>query len=459
MVWVPLTHSRVTYLLKNPLYTGAYVWGRTRFRPTLSSGGGRKRSQRLQAHDQWHTLRFDSHPAYLSWQEYLVNLQRLQDNDVKYHSAHGHGAPRGGEGMLQGLCLCGLCGRRMKTHHRSRNNTVYVCCRRLEGGKKCWTVVAWRIDQKVIELFLSAVAPPELELSLAVLEEVESQAAEVDRQWKLRLERARYEAARAERQYHAVEPENRIVVRTLETRWNQKLQELLQVEREYEQTRRARKLDLSEQDRAAIAALSKDLPQVFHAPTTTTAERKQLLRLLIEDVVLTPVSQPERATQIRILWKTGTVIQISVPRPANSQPDQTQPEVVEQIRELSAKYLSYAQIAQELNQRKLQTGKGHDFTRRAVGVICRRRNLTGSRSRGTGCGPQPTEERDAQGRYSLRGLALRYGVPLHRVRYWMARHVLTAHRDTADGPYWVTLTAEVEERIAQALRNGYSSRH
>ena len=369
MVWVRLNHSRVIHVLKNPLYTGAYVWGRRRSRRTLAAGGVGKRSPVQNTHDQWHTLRFDSHPAYLSWQEYLVNLQRLQDNDVQHHNAHGHGAPRSGEGMLQGLCLCGLCGRRMKTQHRRIHNTVYVCCRRPDGGKKCWTVAAWRIDEKVIELFLSAVAPPELELSLAVLQEVESQSAEVDRQWKLRLERARYEAARAERQYHAVEPENRIVVRTLETRWNQKLQELLQVEREYEETRRALKLDLSEQDRNAILALSKDLPKVFHAPTTTQAERKQLLRLLIEDIVLCRVSQPERTTQIRILWKTGTVTEVSVPRPASGQPGQTPPEVTEQIRELSAKSLSYAQIADQLNQRNLKTGRGQVFTARGVGVI------------------------------------------------------------------------------------------
>ena len=280
-------------------------------------------------------------------------MQRLQDNDAKQHGAAGHGAPRKGEAILQGLCLCGVCGRRMKTLHRGEKHTVYQCGQWFNGGKKCWTTTAWRVDEKVKELFLAAVAPAELELSLAVVQEVERQAAEVERQWKLRLERARYEAARAERQYHAVEPENRIVVRTLEARWNQKLQELLSVECEYEEARRALKLDLSDEDKRSILNLSKDLSLVFDAQTTTAAERKQLLRLLVEDIVLTPVSTPQRATQIRILWKTGTITEVEVPRPAHVQLGKTPAAVVEKIRELYEKALSHEQIAQELNRQNL----------------------------------------------------------------------------------------------------------
>lgn len=457
MHWRPLTHARVLGVLKNPLYTGAYVWGRRKQRRTLTEGGVRKRAQTLNAREQWHILRYDSHPAYLTWQEHLVNLQRLADNDVKQHGAHGHGAPRKGEALLQGLCLCGVCGRRMRTLHRDGKNTVYQCGQWMDAGKKCWTATAWRIDEPVKELFLSAVTPPELELSLAVLQEVERQSAEVERQWKLRLERARYEAARAERQYHAVEPENRIVVRTLEARWNQKLQELLAIECEYEEARRVLKLDLSDEDKRSILNLSKDLSQVFDSQTTTAAERKQLLRLLVEDIVLTPVSTPQRATQIRILWKTGTITEVQVPRPAHVQLGKTPATVVEKIRELYAKALSHEQIAQELNQQNLKTGRGRAFTPRTVWLIGRRYGLASSQqTRAQSRRRQPTPDRDEQGRFSVRGLAAHYHVPPHRVRYWIARHVLTPHRDEPGGPFWFDLTPEVEARIAVALRDGYS---
>lgn len=456
--WLRLTHARVLVVLKNPLYTGAYVWGRRRQRRTLTQGGVRKRCQTVSAREQWHILRFDSHPAYLTWQEHLVNLQRLQDNDAKQHGAHGHGAPRRGEAILQGLCLCGVCGRRMRTVRRDsdKKHTAYECGQWMNGGKKCWTVTAWRIDEKVKELFLAAMAPPELELSLAVLQEVERQTAEVERQWKLRLERARYEAARAERQYHAVEPENRIVVRTLEARWNQKLQELVTVECEYEETRRTLKLDLSDADKRSILNLSKDLALVFDAPTTTAAERKQLLRMLVEDIVLTPLSTPQRVTQIKILWKTGTITEVCVPRPATGHSSKTPAAVLAKIQELNQKGRSHAQIAEELNRQNFKTARGRSFCARSVSPIVRHYGLISVQKTGARSGRQRTPDRDEQGRFSLWGLAAHYKVPLHRVRYWIAREVLAPQRNEPSGPFWVDLTPEVQARIALALRDGYS---
>lgn len=453
-----LTHARTISILTNPLYTGAYVWGRRRQRRGLVEGTARNRRETLVAREQWHSLRFDSHPAYISWQDYLVNLQRLQDNDAKCHGSHGHGAPRNGEALLQGLALCGRCGRRMKTIHHSAQQTVYECSRRMDAEKTCWSTMAWRIDAKVTELFLAAVTPPELELSLAVLKEVEHQAAEVDKQWKLRLERARYEAARAERQYHAVEPENRIVVRTLESRWNQKLQELLQVEREYEEARRAHKLDLSPDDKLAIGALSKDLPAVFHAETTTAAERKQLLRFLIEDIVLLPVEEPRRETQIRILWKTGAITEATAPRPTSGELLRTPKEVIAAVEQGVEQGRSNAQIADDLNLRHLKSGRGHPFTESVVSNIRHDNHIVSKRANGADGKQQPTPLRDARGRYSVPGLAAQYHVTIHVVRYWILRKVLTPQRDYPGGPFWFELTSEAQSSIAKALQTGYGSR-
>ena len=459
MRFCKLTHSRTLTILRNPLYTGAYVWGRRRERRALADGVVHKRREVLAAREEWHSLRLDSHPAYLTWQEYLVNQQRLQDNDAKRHSDHGHGAPRNGEALLQGLALCGLCGRRMKTYYRSAQQTVYECSRRMDAEKTCWSTMARRLDEKVTEVFLSAVVPPELELSLAVLKEVERQAAQVDQQWKLRLERARYQAARAERQYHAVEPENRVVARTLETRWNQKLQELLQVEREHEEARRAHKLDLSDDDKRAILTLSKDLPKVWNAETTTTAERKQLLRLLIQDIVLLPVETPHRATQIRILWKTGAITEVTASRPTSVEQCKTPPAVVTVVREHVAQGKSNAQIAQELNQSKLKSGRGHDFTESTIRNLRHDYRIRGRRPVGQDGRRQPTPHQDERGRYSVPGLAAHYHVTIHVVRYWLLRGVLIPQRDCPGGPFWFELTPDVKACIAEALRTGYGSRN
>ena len=458
MAWKKLTHARTLLILKNPLYSGAYVWGRRRERRTLKDGALHKRVETLVAREQWHTLRLDFHPGYISWQEYLVNLQRLQDNDVNQRGAHGHGAPRQGAALLQGLVLCGVCSRRMKTYYHDGKQTVYDCSRRRDGEKACWSTPAGRIDQKVTEVFLAAVAPAELDLSLAVLKETERQSAEVDRQWKLRLERARYEATRTERQYHAVEPENRIVARTLETRWNQKLQELLQVEAEYEQARRVHKLDLSDEDKRAILALSKDLSKVWCADSTTVAERKQLLRLLIEDIVLLPVETPERLCQIRILWKTGAITEAVVPRPGRGEHCKTPPEVVTVIRAQAEAGITDAKIAVSLNRQGLKSGQGCAFTHRTVSGIRQIYRIPSKRPRGENKNCSPAPPRDERGRYSVHGLAAHYGVTSHMVRYWIERHVLTPQLDSPGGPFWFELTPEVQAGISEAMRAGYGPR-
>lgn len=453
--WRKLTRIRVLCVLKSPIYAGAYAWGRRRERAVLQDGQPRKRREILAARESWHTLRLDNHPGYISWPEYMSILQRLEENCPTQQGQPGHGAVRCGQALLQGLVLCGRCGRRMLVAYRDKGKPVYECKPQEQIERRCWGTAAGRIDQIVASTFLDSMTPVELDLSLAVLKEVEQQTARLDEQWKLRLERARYEAARAERQYQAVEPENRIVARTLETRWNQKLQELLVVEREYEEARRVHKLDLTEQDKRTIRALSKDLPAVWNAGTTTDADRKQLLRLVIQDVVLVPIESPQRSTQIRILWKTGAVSEVCIERPNKGESGRTSPEVISVIREQVAQGKSSLEIVDELNRRKLTNRLGHSYTRIAVNHIRFSHGIVGYRPKGV---PQHvTAERDEKGRYSIRGLCARYRVSHHRVRYWIERGLLHAEQDFPSAPFWFELTPEVEMRIANALRTGYGS--
>lgn len=387
-----------------------------------------------------------------------MNLQRLADNDPKRHAAHGHGAPRRGEALMQGLLLCGRCGRRMRTLVHGAAGPTYECSRRHDGEKTCWSTMARRIDDKVVETFLSAVVPSELKLALAVVAEVERQTEQVNKQWKLRLERARYEAARAERQYQAVEPENRVVARTLETRWNHKLQELLAVEREMEQAKSAQRLDLSDEDRAAILTLAGDLPKVFHAPTTTATERKQLLRMLIADIVLTPLESPQRTTQIRILWKTGTITEVTAPRPTSVEQCKTDPQVVALVRQRVAQGQSNQQIAMELSRRELKTGRGHPFTESVLRNLRHDYRIKGPAIRDADGRRAPTPLCDQRGLYSVPGLAAHYQVTTHVVRYWISLQILTPQRDYPGGPFWFDLTLDAQDRIAEALRRGYTLR-
>lgn len=451
--WHSLDVPRALCVLRNPVYAGAYAWGRNRERRVLVEGVVRRKHQALKAREQWYAFLRDAHPAYIRWEEHLENLRRIEDNAVRGAHVHGRGAPRGGQALLQGLVLCGKCGRRMNPVYPVADAPSYQCSRRMYGEGNCWSTVAHRIDEKLVQTVLCAFAPPELDLSLAVLKQVERQTADVDRQWKLRLERVRYEVQRAERQYNAVEPENRVVARTLETRWNQKLEELARVEREYEQARSARKLELSDKDKKKILALAGDLPRLWNAPTTTHADKKRILRLLIQEVVLSPVDVPQRATRIRILWKTGAITELSTPRPTLAQSRLTSTQALVAIRQLARRKRTDQQIAEELNRRGIQSGLRRPFNRASVATLRQRHGIASGRS--PGGGSQPVPERDAQGRYSLRGLTSQFGVTAPMVRYWVKRGLLTPEPRQGTGPFWFEMKPELEALLAKAQRQGY----
>jgi len=452
MQWKRLTPARVLAILHSPFYAGAYAYGRRQSSRVMEGDRVRRKVKTVLLRDEWHVLLHDAHPGYITWQDHLENLRRLDENVNKPKQQARGGAPRDGELLLSGLVLCGRCGRRMRPDYRNAASPGYTCSRQHEAEGQCWSTVGRRVDEKISELFLAELSPAELDLSLAVASEVERQADDVDRQWKLRLERAHYEAERARRQYDAVEPENRVVARTLETRWNDRLQELADVEREYEQARTARKLELSPDDKKAIRALARDLPRVWHAATTTSAERKQLLRLLIQDVALSPIDVPERSTQIEILWKTGATTKVCVPRPNGREAHKTPEKILEVIRRFVRRRLTDTEIAAELNKRRLVSGRGRRFSKTSVHSVRQRYGIASVHPGGAGT---KTPDRDDDGRFSVRGLATHFGVTKPIVRTWVRSGLIEPQQDFKGGPQWFVLTPEIESRIQRVCERGY----
>jgi hypothetical protein len=308
-------------------------------------------------------------------------------------------------------------------YQSSRTGSIGYVCQSLTvrsgAGHLCWTVSGRALDDAVAQVFLDALDVPDIELSLAVARETERQAQELTHQWVLRRERLAYEARLAERRYKAVDPDNRVIARTLEREWNDKLKELEQLETDYQAARRAHKLDLSEADRALILTLAQDLPRVWSAPTTTHAERKNLLRILVKEVVLTPIETPARSTRIQVVWKTGAVTEATVPRPRTHMPMEARPEVVERIRALVAEGKSDAEIAGDLNQRGLRTLQDRAWNwssvyfTRASAAIKRTPAQRGRR--------RPSPLRRSDGLYSIRGVAAELGVSVAAVQSWVKR--------------------------------------
>ena len=453
--WKAARYHRVLQILQNPLYSGAYVYGRRQSRRALVEGEVHRRRTTALPVESWQICLHDHHPAYVSWDEFMANQKKLGDNWTRGRTREPEvrGAAREGKALLQGLVLCGLCGQRMYTRYFGTKQLANYLCR---GGKykdgvaltECWIVSSKSLDEAVGSLFLSVIQPEEIDLSLAVTRDAERQAGEIERQWKLQLEHARYAAQLAERRYKAVDPDYRPVARTLEREWNEKLEELGRLEREYEAVRQREKVVLSDEDRQALLTLARDLPKVWHAPTTTMAERKNLLRMLIREVAISPIDIPERATRVQVLWVTGATTEITVPRPGPGSAMRTPDASVQAIRAMYDKGLTDAAIAAEMNRRKLPSGWRRTWTVASVAWVRKQNDMPKQLGGGTKYLPLKRED----GMYSVKGVADLLEMPVPRVWAWVRQgHLSPAEGGGTGKPLWFRLEPADVERL-RALR-------
>jgi DNA invertase Pin-like site-specific DNA recombinase len=453
LVWGRLTSGRVLSILHNPFYAGAYVYGRTVTRTQVLPGEAPRikgRTRQLKR-DDWPIVLLDAHPGYITWEQFRHHQQQLDDNRT-WRPEDRRGAVREGAAMLQGLVLCGRCGRRISVRYLQDGLTPLYECNQAHtqhAAPTCQTMRGDTIDAAVTQRFLEAIQPAQLEVSLAALDQIEARARQLEHQWQLRRERAQYEIDLARRRYGAVEPENRLVARALEREWNAKLAHLEQLEREYTawSTRAIR--PVSPEERQRILALAQDVPAVWYAPTTTNTERKQLLRCLVRDVTLT---RRDKTITIALRWQTGALTTFDIPRLRRSwEVRQTDPHAVARIRELAPQQTDQ-QIAACLNAEGLQAGLGGLFTPSKVGWIRWAYAIaTGCPERPKAC---PTGQR-GDGRYSAQKAAEVLNVHVSTISEWCKQGRLDGLRATPMGPRWITLTPE----IITALRPPTRRRH
>ncbi len=285
--WRRPTRESVTTILTHPLYAGTYGYGFRQIDPRRKNPEKRGSGRVVMEPQNYHALIPGHCPAYITVERYERNQRRLAENRAH---AESKGVPRDGPSLLGGLIFCGRCGHRMSIHYSGRQRTLrYVCVNAKINceGPQCQCLAGKPVDDLVAAQVLKALEPASLELSLSAAGELQKERERLDRNWKQRVERARYDAERAERQYRVVEPENRLVARELERRWEAELKALKEVEQEYARFRQTHPVTLSTEEREAIRSLSKNLPALWHASTTTSADRQRIVRLLLERAVVT----------------------------------------------------------------------------------------------------------------------------------------------------------------------------
>jgi hypothetical protein len=321
IIWGRLTHSRVLGILKNPSYAGMYVFGRYQYRREISSQGEVHKRIHAVAMPDWRVSLKEHHEGYITLEEFFKNQERLEKNRTNGEEMVLAGPAREGLALLQGLLLCGHCGRALTVRYLG-NGGIYPCYQcnwlRREGlaSRDCMSFRCDQLDAAIAEEVLKALQPAELELALAALEELESRDQTLLRQWQMRLERAEYEAALAERRYQEVDPSQRLVASTLERRWNEALLHVEDLKKQAAEFQRQEARVSTPEQKAKVLTLAKDLPRVWHAPTTQAKDRKRMLRLLIKD---TTVGKPSHPKQLwaHLRWQGGACTSLSMQLPPN----------------------------------------------------------------------------------------------------------------------------------------------
>lgn len=459
VVWDRATSSTVAAILHNPAYAGAYVYGKSIRDPVRAKPGLPGTGIVRVPIDRWAVLLHDRYPAYISWDQFMANQARLEANQNSYKRGHP-GAARRGQALLQGIAICARCGAHMQLHYSGPSGEfpVYVCFQAAQRGteERCQEVRALGLDDEIEHIVLEALAPDKLAIAVATMAEVEHEEAALQRQWQLRLERVRYEAERARRQYDAVEPENRLVARSLEAQWEDKLRAVEQLHREYESWRRRQRLTLSQEDRDQILALAQDLPRVWTAPTTTSADRKQLLRLLVDTVLLDNHRLVGR-TWFQINWCTGATTEHWRVRRVRGYFDYANLEQLEtRIRELHGAKLMDAGIAKVLNDEGFRTSHGQRFNGPLVHLLRKRWNLPTWNP----TGPNPSRWPD--GTYSVAAAAALLDVYPGTIWHWLRQGVLTGYQLGTGTPWHINLgprdLAHVHARLQRTRKPKRSRR-
>jgi hypothetical protein len=382
--------------------------------------------------DQWLVLLKARYPAYISWEQYEANLARLKSNQLR---ADEVGPVRNGAALLSGLVVCAKCGCRMTVRYSSHNNyQTYVCTRAMSdyGGSVCQTISGRALDKYLSEQVLEALAPAPLELSLEVAKNLERERQEVRKLWEQRLERAFYEVERTARQYRLVEPENRLVARQLEREWEEKLQYHKKLEEEWNRAERNQPRMLSTAEEEAIRRLAEDIPSLWSAAATTDADRKEILRQVIERVVLDVRGQSE-VVQISVEWKGGIRTTCEMVKPVAKQEQLTYyPQLCERIRALASEGLRAATIAERLNDEGFQPPKRRKvFNREGVLRIMHRLGI--ARIQRHSCARPALNDNE----WLLADLALQISMPAITLHSWVKRGWVKSRKETGPNGRWI----------------------
>jgi DNA invertase Pin-like site-specific DNA recombinase len=446
--WIAASYTAIHHILTNPVYAGAYVYGKTKHERYVDEEGNLKKRSRHLPIGEWAVLLPDHHPGFIDWATFQANQERI-DSNTRPEPHQGGGAMREGSALLQGLATCGNCGRRLRTHYLGRASSPgYHCAGKdiVQGrGVYCLNVGGVAIDSAVAKAFLEAVTPAAMEATIEALRQLQANQDAALSQWRLEVERARYEAERAERRYRTVDPENRRVARGLESDWENRLRDLSTAEAELRRREQQQPRVCTQEQLARVRAFGSDLELVWGAPTTTDRDRKELLRTLLEEVILT-VNKSEHTAHLTLRWRGGTItpLDVGLPRRAPSGL-RTEEDTIELIRRLATHY-SDDTIAGILNRQGRKSATGERFTAIHVGGLRRYRKIPRF---------QPPAEPPSGELVNIRQAAKILGLAPSTLHRCLNDGFIAGEQLTPGAPWRIRMTEDLRARFVEEAPVGY----
>jgi DNA invertase Pin-like site-specific DNA recombinase len=443
LIWRRANKITLRNMLIHPLYAGAYVYGRRGRRKGCTGGRGLY----WKPEQQWLVLLRDRMPAYISWEQYQANLEQLQQNrslgTAKCSVRHG-------SALLAGLVMCGRCGRRLATSYGGKLCLPRYDCKaaaNLYGEPRCQSLAAAALDAEVVRLTLLALEPSALDVSLQVANDLQAQHDASEKLWQQRIERAQYEADRARRQYDAVEPENRLVARTVEAEWEKKLQAHREVVAQHESFLRDQPRLLSAEEQQQIRALADNLPALWNAPTTTDEDRKTILRQVIEKVVV-HVEDDTEWVEARIHWIGGTQTYTRLRRPvARIEQLSNFAAIRDGIVQLHDAGWHARQIAARLNEQGLRNFSGGPFTSQSI------RTWINRYGKGSPIKCHNAADTPQDGEWFLADLARKIDVNPTTIRRWIKDGRMTGRQQRTGLRAWIVRATESDLKNLMAFRS------
>jgi DNA invertase Pin-like site-specific DNA recombinase len=452
--WAPATYPAIHDFLTNPAYAGAFVFGRTRTDKRVDATGRLVARTRMLPRDQWQVLIPDHHPGFITWERFEEIQDQLRAN-WRPPRGQGGGAVREGTALLQGLVRCGRCGRMMQTAYSGAKGNCprYACARaaQLYGSERhCQSLGGRRLEQRVLDEVFAVLEPAALAATAQALNDADTRYRQRLAVFELAVERARFEADRARRQFDAVEPENRLVARTLERAWEQALAAQRQAEAELVAQRARRPTRLSGDEIDWLTRAGADVRAVFHAPSTTWRDRKQLVRAVIAEIVVT-VRVADRQADVRIVWEGGATTEfVHTLNKTGGHFRTTDEDTVALVRRLAQRY-DDTTIAVILAQQHRTTGTGLPFTRSRVCSLRHAHDIPAFE-------PDTVTPSDQDGVVATVYQAEKLlGVDKSTIYRWLSSGFITGEQLTAGGPWHLRITDELRRRIVPEIPDGWLS--